>query len=323
MWAHQLCAPFTFEAVEVPSLREADLLVGQVLLATSAGGICGSDLPNFRGAGFAHPADIGDLITTVPGFPLHEVVGSVVASRHPAHQVGDQVVGWASGFDGIAELVITDGEGLLAYDRLWKPEVAVLLQPLACVLYAVEQLADVRGRDVAVVGQGPIGLLFSHVLKQAGASRVVGVDRINRSDVATSFGVDETVTASAARWASHLRDPDRPSIVVEAVGHQVTTMGSCLEAAAFGGEIFYFGIPDDLVYPFDMMKFLRKNLTLRSGATHDRRRVLADARSYLAAHPDLADGYITHVHPVDDVESAFTAAANPGPGQHKVALTMP
>lgn len=35
----------------------------------------------------------------------------------------------------------------------------------ACVLYAVEQLGDVSGRTVEVIGQGPIGLLFSHVLK--------------------------------------------------------------------------------------------------------------------------------------------------------------
>ena len=35
---------------------------------------------------------------------------------------------------------------------------AVMLQPLACVRYAVEQLGDVSGQTVGVICQGPIGL---------------------------------------------------------------------------------------------------------------------------------------------------------------------
>ncbi|MFN7197540.1 MAG: SWIB/MDM2 domain-containing protein, partial [Hylemonella sp.] len=42
------------------------------------------------------------------------------------------------------------------YDPALPATTAVMLQPLACVLYAVEQLGDVRGRTVAVVGQGPL-----------------------------------------------------------------------------------------------------------------------------------------------------------------------
>jgi threonine dehydrogenase-like Zn-dependent dehydrogenase len=71
-----------------------------------------------------------------------------------------------------------------------------------------------------------------------------------------------------------------------------------------------------------MMTFLRKNLTLRSGVTLERRRVLADAGSYLAAHPGLRDRYVSHVHPVADVQTAFEAAITPRPGQLKIAVDM-
>ena len=64
-----------------------------------------------------------------------------------------------------------------------------------------------------------------------------------------------------------------------------------------------------------MATFLRKNLTLRSGVTLERRRVLADAGVYLAAHPVLRECYVTHVHPVADAQAAFTAAIAPRPGQ--------
>lgn len=320
MWAQRLSGPFTFEEVEVETPRADRLAAGQVLLATRAGGICGSDLPFFKGAPFLHAADPAGRTTPAPGFPLHEVVGEVVASRHPEHSPGDLVVGWASAFDGIAELVVTDGEGLAGYDTTMPPTTAVMLQPLACVLYAAEQVGDVRGRTVAVIGQGPIGLLFSHVLKQRGAGRVVGVDRVDRSDAAGVFGVDETVTASANLWSATVADADRPELVVEAVGHQVTTLQDCVDGVAFGGQVLYFGIPDDLVYPVDMMTFVRKNLTLRAGVTLERRRVLRDAGAYLADHPALREAYVSDVHPVGRTQEAFAAAVQPRVGQYKIAL---
>lgn len=323
MWAQTLSGPFRFEQVEVPAPDPAGLPPGHVLLATRAGAICGSDLPNFRGGVWPHPAaEDGWGATRAPGFPLHEVVGEVVASRHTGHAVGDLVVGWASMFDGIAEVVMTDGEGLAPYDPGLPATTAVMLQPLACVLYAVEQLGDVSGRRVAVIGQGPIGLLFSHVLKARGASRVTGVDPVDRADVASTFGVDETVTARAERWAASLPVAERPSVVVEAVGHQISTLQPALDAVGHGGQVFYFGIPDDPVYPFDMLTFLRKNLTLRSGVALERRRVLADAGTYLAAHPELRDCYVTHVHPVADVQAAFEAAIAPRPHQLKIGIDM-
>ncbi|WP_405181904.1 zinc-binding dehydrogenase [Nocardia sp. NBC_01377] len=322
MWAQMLSAPGRFETIEVPAPDAADLAPGQVLLATKAGAICGSDLPNFKGAPFPHPKNQGKWVTSAPGFPMHEVVGEVIASNHAEHTKGDLVVGWASGFDAIAEVIVSDGAGLAGFDTELAPSTAVMLQPLACVLYAVDQLDDVTGKTVAVVGQGPIGLLFSHVLKSRGARHVVGVDRVDRGDVGTIFGVDEVVTASANLWAASLGAGDRPEVVVEAVGHQVTTMKNCLDAVAFGGEIYYFGIPDDQVYPIEMMTLLRKNLTLRSGATIERQRVLEDAGIYLAKNPELRDVYVSHVFPVGDVEAAFRAAVAPQAGQFKISIDM-
>src|ERR671928_16424 len=148
MWAQTLSGPFRFEQVEVRAPDPAALPPGHVLLATRAGAICGSDLPNSRGGVWPHPAaEDGWGATRAPGFPMHEIVGEVVASRHPAHAAGDLVVGWASMFDGIAELVVTDGDGLARYDTALPATTAVMLQPLACVLYAVEQLGDVAGQS--------------------------------------------------------------------------------------------------------------------------------------------------------------------------------
>jgi len=319
MWAHRLVAPQRLEPIDVPVPREAALAPGEVLVAVAAGGICGSDLPFFRGGvspdGGSDAREFG-----TPGFPMHEVAGAVVASRHPDVRVGDDVVGWAPRFDGLAELVVCDGDGLHAHDRRLPPRTGVMLQPLACVLYAMEQVRPVSGRTVAVIGQGPIGLLFTHVAKTAGAAHVVGVDRVDRSAVAATFGVDEPVRASSDLWAASLPAGEHPDLVVEAVGHQTATLSHAVDAVAFGGEIFYFGVPDELVYPLPMRLMLRKNLTLRSGVTLERRRVLAQAEQYLREHPELAECYVSHVFPVDDAQSAYEHAVRPAAGQVKVVV---
>lgn len=321
MWAYSLVAPGRFENVDATTLTESDVPEGHVLLRALVGGVCGSDLPAFRGVRHHDPRDTGGPAAFVPGLPLHEILGEVLVSRHPAHSVGDRVVGWASRFDGIAEFVVSDGEGLVSYDPRFTPAEAITIQPLACVIYAVEKIAPVPGQRVAVLGQGPIGLLFSHVLNSAGAV-VTAVDRVDRSNVADIFGVSETVTTMTSRWANALDDASRYPVIVEAVGHQIGTLSDALTAVAAGGQVQYFGVPDDPIYPISMQQMYRKNITLRSGATTGKRRVLNLANDYLIAHDELRTNYVTGVYPVDQVQQAFEAAILPKVGQFKIALDM-
>ena len=291
-----------------------------MLLRFLAAGVCGSDLPGFRGTQGRLPGDTGVSAAEMDGFPIHEDVGEVVASRHRSHGVGDRVVGWASGFDGLMEYVVTDGDGLAPFDPAFAPEHAVALQPLACVLYALEQLPNLKERHVAVIGQGSIGLLFSYVAKAFGARRVTGVDPIDRDGIGKEFGVDTIVRATSDRWVSHLDANDRPDIVIDAVGHQVATLGHAIEAAAFGGTVFYFGVPDDDSYPISMRTMLRNNLTLKSGVTLDRRRVLCAANELAREHPELLTAYVTHTFGVDGVQAAFELACRPTPERIKIAV---
>ena len=151
--------------------------------------------PGFAAPRGRLPGDDGRSAAEKDGFPIHEVAGEVIASRHPDHRPGDLVVGWASGFDGMMERVVSDGDGLAPYDTALTPAQAVGLQPLACVLYACEQLPDLAGRHVAIIGQGSIGLLFSYVAKAAGARRVTGIDPVDRRNPSQRHS--ESTTRSA------------------------------------------------------------------------------------------------------------------------------
>lgn len=321
MWCYRLIAPYTFERIDIPEPSAESLADGQVLLALGAAGICGSDIPGFKGTKGKLPGDTGPCAAEMNGFPIHEIAGEVLASAHPAHRVGDHVVGWASGFDGLMGKVVADGNGLAAYDPALSPELAVGLQPLACVLYAVEQLPVLTGKRVTVIGLGSIGLLFAYVAKAAGAVHVTGVDPVDRSAIAAGFGLDTVVRATSDRWVSQLAAKDKADVVIEAVGHQVATLNHALDAAAFGGTVFYFGVPDDDSYPMSMRTLLRNNLTLKSGVTLDRRRVLTAAAEFAQDHPDLLPRYLTHTFVAEQAQQAFELASRPSPGRVKIAIT--
>ena len=326
MKAHQLIGPTRLVEIDAPTPQAGDLGDGQVLVRMVVAGICGSDLPAFSGkrSPTVSPDVFGRGIG-IPGYPCHELVAEVVASADPGFSPGQMVVGWASNRDGLADYVVTSGQEIHAYDARLPPERAILIQPLACVLHTLQQIGEISGRTVTVLGLGPIGMLFAHAAKAHAAHRVVGVDRVDRSAVAADFGLDEVVHLSSDQWARAVDPQDATEIVVEAVGHQVGTLSDALAGVAVGGQVFYFGIPDDPVYPLGMDVLLRKNLTLQAGVVPAgaRQEALREAESYLLAHPSLAEAMATHTFPRERAAEAYEAAAVPKVGQHKVVVTFP
>ncbi|WP_163505053.1 zinc-dependent alcohol dehydrogenase [Fodinicola acaciae] len=312
MWAWRQPAPYEFERVDVPEPDPADLGAGAVLARFRAGAICGSDLPPFTGVHNLEFPQTGML-----GAPLHEFVGDVVFSASPRIQVGDRVVGtaWPT---ALMEIVTSGDDRLHVLSPKLDDVHATSAQPLCCVLCAVQRLGDVRGKRVAVLGLGPIGVLFATILHGRGAY-VVGVDRVDRRDVAEIFGIDEPVRAHIRQWTAGLSDVDRPDVVIDAVGHSHDILRDCVDAVRPHGEIFVFGLPEE-DYVLPMRRFFRKNLTLKAGVTWDWPRHLAAAEAFLVARPELTAAYVTDIFRLEDIRDAFLTALRPAAGRLKIGL---
>jgi L-iditol 2-dehydrogenase len=314
------------QSVEVPAPTAGDLRPGEVLVALEHGGICGSDLPHFR-VGRRAVAAPGRPAGAPPGFPMHEIVGRVQASLDPDVSAGDRVVGWASAEDALAELVVTAGSGLHPVDGVrvtggGHRATTVVAQPLACVLYAADQLGDLRGKRTAVVGLGSIGMLFAWALRQRGAATVVGVDPVDRTAHAAAFGLDEVLTTGSRPWSESLGAADRPDVIVEAVGHQTATVADALRAVADHGTVYCFGIPVREAYPIDVFAVVRRNLRLIGGITRERRTMLGRALSHLQDCPQVAEDLVTDVLPATDAAAAYTAACTPVQRRLKTVLEL-
>ena len=107
------------------------------------------------------------------------------------------------------------------------PEVAALVEPLACCLHGVERAQVEAGQTVAVLGPGPIGLMLCAAVRDAGARVVAVGGRPERRELARSFGAEPGDAASA-------------DVVVEAVGTEQAWQDA-LALVRPGGTVLFFG----------------------------------------------------------------------------------
>ena len=195
-----------------PSKTADDLDDRQVLLRFMAAGVCGSDLPAFRGVRGKIAGDTGAERRRDGG--LSDPRDRRRSDREPSsarHRVGDRVVGWASGFDGLMERVVADGDGLAPYDPALSPQHAVALQPLACVLYAARATGRPQGAPCRRHRPGLDRVAVLLCRKGVGCRATSPVSTPSTATrVGKEFGVDTIVRATSDRWVSHL-DPGRPA----------------------------------------------------------------------------------------------------------------
>ena len=275
-------------------------LHGSATVRLSAGGVCGSDKPGFlRG----HAPDG----RTRPGYPLHECVGTVVSAPGSDDLVGCRVVAIPENDDGMREEFTAPMDKvhpLSSTVEQLPDEIAVLIQPLATVLAGADALGDVDGNTAVVLGLGPIGLMFGHILRRRGARRVIGVDTRPRVGCPLSRCFDEI------HRAPH-QIGDTMDVCVEAAGHQQDSLAAAIELTRMRGRILAFGVPDDDHYAFPYKRFFRKSLTLIASVQPSWQQYLPLAESYLLERQTELAALVTHTYAVTEAQAAFTTAFGP------------
>jgi threonine 3-dehydrogenase len=144
---------------------------------------------------------------------------------------------------------------------LWKvdltrirPEVAAIQEPFGNAVHAC-QAVNLRGRSVAVLGTGTIGLFAVLVARGLGARQVIGVDVDPRNrELARQLGCDAVLAPAAPPAdAPHRSDPAlRQAILdltggvgvdvaMEMAGHPSST-NNAVHAARRGGHVVLFGV---------------------------------------------------------------------------------
>ena len=247
-----------FEERPVPQVRQPD----DVLLRVEACGICGTDL-NILAVPPAHQAKL-DIVIGHEGVGIVEVVGSAVTELRP----GDRVVVaprltcgrcpyCRRGLENQCtdyETIGTTLDGafapyLLAPQRaLYKigehvpRDDAVFFEPLSCVVGALARVPHQAGDAVAIIGAGPMGLLYAQMYRLLGAGKIIVADiSPYRLRFAEQMGADAALNPTEGDLSHAVRQLTGlgADVVIDAVGNQ---LGMAVQLARRGGHILLFGL---------------------------------------------------------------------------------
>jgi len=123
-------------------------------------------------------------------------------------------------------------------------EEATITEPLACVLHGAEEARIKLGDTIAIIGAGPIGLLYLLVAKKLGAESVVISDLLDeRLEFARKLGADETINAGTEDVVERVKKLTRgygADLVIEAIGLPAT-WEQALKMVCKGGAVLEFG----------------------------------------------------------------------------------
>ncbi len=262
----------------VPQVRAAD----EVLLEVEGAGICGTDL-HILEVPPGHPATPGAILG-------HEYVGRVLAvgSAVSDYQPGDRAVvapNLACGScaaclagrpnqcghfttlgiyldGGFARYNVAPRGTLHRISHELPVEEAVFAELLSCVIGGSSRTGLEPGEDVAILGAGPVGLVFALVLRAMGAGRIFASDMVPlRLEMAGRIGC-EPIDVRQGNAVEQIRERtggEGVQVVIDAVG---SLADQAVDVAAVGGRVVLFGMNDRARPALHQYDVTRKELSL-------------------------------------------------------------
>ncbi len=262
---------------------------GDVLVQIEVALTDGTDLKTFRRG---HPL----LLESLPSPFGHEFCGidvatgrRVVAANSAAGDERGEPLELLNG--AYAEFLLVPGRiakvNLLPVPAGMAPEVAALVEPLACCLRGVERAEIEAGDRVAIVGAGPIGMMLCACVDDAGGKPELVGGRPERRALAPLFGAVPG-------------DGEGTNIVIEAAGTEEAWQ-CALELVRPGGTVVFFGgLERGTDLRVDTFRLHYEELTLR-GAFHHAPRHVRTALAFLASGAYPWDRLVTHQVGLDGV----------------------
>jgi L-iditol 2-dehydrogenase len=262
---------------------------GDVLVQVEVALTDGTDLKTFRRG---HPV----LLRELPSPFGHEFCGidvatgkRIVAANSAATDVRGAPIELLNG--AYAELLLVPAAiakvNLLPVPAGLEPEVAAMVEPLACCLRGVERAGVEAGDRVAILGAGPIGLMLSACVADAGGRPEVVGGRAERRALVPEFG-------------GVPGDGEGADVVIEAAGTEEAWQRA-FELVRPGGTVVYFGGREaGTELRIDTYRLHYEELTLR-GAFHHAPRHVRAALAFLASGAFPWQRLVTHHVRLEDV----------------------
>jgi len=171
------------------------------------------------------------------------------------------------------------------------PEVAAMVEPLACCLRGVERAGIHAGDTVAILGAGPIGLMLAACVADAGGWPVVVGGRAERQELVELFGAEGGAGTGA-------------DVVIEAVGSDAAWSDAVSLVRPGGTVVMFGGLPRDARPPVDAYRLHYEELTVR-GSFHHTPATVRAALGFLGSGAYPWERLVTHRVLLDELPALF------------------
>jgi L-iditol 2-dehydrogenase len=172
-----------------------------------------------------------------------------------------------------------------------EPEVAAMVEPLACCLRGVERAGIHAGDTVAILGAGPIGLMLAACVADAGGWPVVVGGRPERQELVELFGAESGAGTGA-------------DVVIEAVGSDAAWSDAVKLVRPGGTVVMFGGLPRDARPPVDAYRLHYEELTVR-GSFHHTPATVRAALGFLGSGAYPWARLVTHRVLLDELPALF------------------
>jgi L-iditol 2-dehydrogenase len=334
---------FEIRTVPAPAVVRGN----DVLIKMKAVGICGSDIHYYT------CGRIGDQIIRFPHVVGHEGAGTVEKTGDNVVRVrpGDRIaidpavscgrcdqccagrentcrnlafLGCPGQMEGcLCEYIVLPDKCCFPISDTMSFEQALLSEPLAIALYAVEKAPVLPGVKAAVLGAGPIGMSVFSALKLKNTGAIYITDVIEeRVAFANKYGPSwcgNAHTVDAVKEISE-REPLLLDVVYECCG-KTEALLQAVELLKPGGTLAVIGIPETDAIPFPVHSLRRKEITIKN----IRRQNGCTGKALLLLDTTMKNlgGLVTHRFPIEQIPEAFDLAANYRDGVMKAVITFP
>jgi len=318
------------ERVPIPTLDEGEVLVKVQVALT-----CGTDLKVYQRGYHAR-------MIVPPALFGHELAGVV-------EEVGPKVRGFKKGMRVVAlnsapcggcfycskhqenlceDLLFNNGAyaeyiriprriveaNMLAIPKQVSFEEAAIVEPLACVLRGLHETKLEIGDTVAVIGAGPIGLMFVQVAKLAGCNVISVVKRDSQVSASRRAGANSVVQIT------HVDDPIQAvrkltpdgrgcDVVIEAVGRPQAWEWT-IEMVRKGGTVNFFGgCASGTTVALDTQRLHYNELTLKA-TFHHTPETVRKAFSLICERKIKGTDYITGEAPLSRLQQVLRHMLN-------------
>ncbi len=160
---------------------------------------------------------------------------------------------------GAADYAAVPSDHLVALPASLDLKLAAVVEPLAVAVHAVRRGAVAAGRQVHVVGAGPIGLFVACCARLQGGSVTVSEPSSGRAAVAADLGFELIDGPAADR---------RADVVFDCTGHS-SVSPTVLQWAATGGVVVTVGAYPGVV-GVDLQELMFRELTMIGARAHIR-----------------------------------------------------